>query len=153
MTRARISKAGPRIALFGYDVDTAPPDKMAFDPSYVAFRLALTGTVAVSTEMGPFYRMATVTYDEPFSKAPHVRVAGALQDSRSDQTVFYWGDTSVIQGLHFRLPYYIITSQPEGFSLLVLRRVPRSPTDYNNYHNTDAPLNWRWWAFHNTLVT
>lgn len=52
MPRARLSERGPQIARHGFDVDTAAPKDMFFDPSLVAATVYATGIVATTPYSG-----------------------------------------------------------------------------------------------------
>jgi len=143
MPRGRLSKNGPALAQYGYDVDTAPPTKMRFSPDMVAMRLALTGTVVCGShgDGPPYtdYAKATIVYDTAFPEPPIVRVAGINGDGTSDQSPYVI--TYAGSGEQWMLPHYVVYSYASYFDLYVLR--------WNNYYV--GPLTWRYFVFHNTL--
>ncbi|MBB6011865.1 hypothetical protein HNR59_001210 [Aquamicrobium lusatiense] len=149
MPRMRLSSAGPEIALPGYDVDTAPLEKMAFSPSFVAMRLALSGTVTV----GPFSGLLSVygyqgvvTFPTPFVRPPIVMVAGLNSDGTTQQSPFVRNIRAGVSGVDRVMPWSEIRTYRDRFELFVLMRQGSDPTPYE-----DRPLNWRYFVFENTL--
>lgn len=149
MPRTRLSVAGPQIALPGYDVDTAPLEKMAFSPSFVAMRLALSGTVTVGPFSGHFddrYYRGIVTFPSVFPQPPLVMVAGLNPDGTSQQSPIYRSVRASISLVDRAMPWSEIRTYTDRFELAILMRQGGDPSPYD-----DRPLNWRYFVFENTL--
>lgn len=150
MPRARLSANGPEIAAPGYDVDTAPLRNMIFSPWMVAMRLALSGTVGVTSFTGymdDYYYRGIVNFPEPFVRPPLVMVAGLNPDGSSQQSMSVSGITSASGGSSTLriVPGVEIRTFADRFELYVLvRNGPALPI-------VDRPANWRYFVFQNTL--
>lgn len=150
MPRARLSSDGPEIAAPGYDVDTAPLRNIIFSPSMVAMRIALNGTVSVSSFTGymdNYYYRGVITFPEPFVRPPLVMVAGLNPDGSSQQSMSVSGITSASGGSSTLriVPGVEIRTFADRFELYVLvRNGPELPI-------VNRPTNWRYFVFQNTL--
>lgn len=147
MPRARLSVNGPELAMEGYDVDTAPLEKMLFSPAYVAMRVAKTGVVTPGSytgDMDDYYKRSVVEFDNAFPAPPIVLVAGINIDGSTDQSPVVYSVTSGQNGWARSLPLYEIRTFTSRFELYVLaaRSNIRTP-----------PSDWRYWVFQNTLDT
>lgn len=145
MPRARLSKEGPIIAKAGFDVDTADLKDMLFSPSFVATRLALSGTVTTSSysgSMSSFYRRAIFTYDTPFLFPPFLLFAGINDDGTAHFCPFVtYVNPAASPGTYSIFPSIEYRSFRDRFELYVC--VKDSPTY--------VPTSWRYFVFYNGL--
>ena len=146
-TRMRISEEGPQIAKSGFDVDTASIANMVFSPSLVALRVALTGTVSVSSFSGLLssrYLKGTVTFPTSFARPPIVMVAAILDDGTTQQGL--WAEYSISGGTALVMPTYQIDTYTDHFDLFAYK----SDGSFDWLPLSDT---WRYWVFQNTLDT
>lgn len=121
MPRARISRNGIELAMAGYDVDTAPLNKMIISPQFPTMRIALSGTVTVgplSGTWGGLYDWANITFPAPFPSPPVVFVSGQNSDGTSDQTPFNYRAEDG-GGAFTWMPHYSIETYTNRFELYV----------------------------------
>lgn len=152
MPRARLSMAGPVIALPGYDVDTAPTRKLAFSPEMPALRLAEEGTTTIGELSGGgfnnMYYWASVAFEKAYMAPPLVMVAGLNDDGSTDQSCFHVGYTTGGGTENYQRPFMEVRVFVDHFELYVLvRNGPR--TDVNPL--VPRATNWRYFVFQNTL--
>lgn len=146
MTRVRIDETGIAIAKAGYDVDTAPLNKMNFSPAFVAMQLVLKGIVTVANYTGymdSYYKRATVTFPSAFAKPPIVMAAGQFADGSVDITNIVGTFASDSSGIAGNEPVYQIITSTTGFELYV------NKSSY--FQNPARPADWRYWVFRNTV--
>lgn len=125
MSRFRISADGIAMALPGYNVDTAPLDKLVFSTDWPVLRVKYSGNVTATNIPGPWsqiYDTAIYTYPEPFTEPPIVLVAGIVSPTVSDQMSYVATDFYSPGALSYRSPYYAINSRTDRFELYLMAR-------------------------------
>lgn len=125
MTRFRLAKDGIKMAASGYDVDTAPIEKLVFSTDWPTLRVKYTGTVTATNISNPYslvYDTAIYHYPEPFSGPPLVLVAGIVSPTVSDQKISVQLDAFDPGDYSYRSPWYAVNSLADRFELYVLSR-------------------------------
>lgn len=152
MPRARIDRNGIAIARAGYDVDTAPMEHMLFSPQFTSLRLAYTGVTTVAPfggQLSEQYYRSEVWFPAPLLAIPIVLVANIINENETDQSQIYEEQfpPGNQDGTGYVLPWYSVQPTASNFTLYARRR--------QNFANANVigprSLNWRWWAFHNTI--
>lgn len=145
MPRARLSRRGPQLAKYGYNVDTAPIANMAFSPDLVAMRLAETGTLtaAAHSDGAPFtaYYKATKVFASAFPEPPFVMVAGIGGDGTSYQAPYVINTAG--GGVLEVTPHYVLYTYTSYFDLYVMQW---------SAGGVNLPTTWRYFVFQNTLT-
>lgn len=151
MPRAVIDNRGPRIARPGYDANTAPPQHMFFDPSFIAARLYQTGVLTLGEGSGlARFRIASHSFGKTFPAPPIVLVAGDLGGGGADITP--WLDQFIPgAGTAQVHPYYTVYVTTTGFTLFV-RRPSEEVANVGTYYWGSPATNWRFWVLENTMA-
>lgn len=142
MSRFRIGVDGIKMAQAGYNVDTAPNDRMIFTTDWPTLRVKYTGVITATDIPGPWrqiYDTAIYTYPEPFQQPPIVLVAGIVSPTVSDQKSEVLTDYFSPGAYSHRSPWYAVNSLTDRFELYVFARytsgtpVPNRTKTYRYY--------------------